>query len=318
MRHYQKKQEADYPSIFVEWLSENRSAINEWVSSEKKGDEIWDEFGKTFSRETETQICPTEVRNKLLDALYEEQNGLCCYCGNKVERKWDESKQCWKYSHYAIEHFRPKNHYKNLIFDYCNLLLTCKESSKIKQFEIGKQYKGVTINSIADIARLTAISELKILEQNRQYSFIVGNKITLPNPPHCDDSKSVYDSRAIITEIVDPSLETHIEHIERFTFLRSGEIDSVRNNISDEIIENSIDVLKLNCETLKDRRKNKWDNVERYFTENMQYLMGDADLLRASIDKLIVEKAVPNSDNELGSFYFVEVAFYKNLFNSLQ
>lgn len=317
MRHFKKKQEKDHPAIFKQWLNENRCAIEEWINSERTGKEIWDEFGKTFGNETFTQISDIDVRNQILDALYEEQNGLCCYCANKIERNWDTTKNCWIYSNYAIEHFQSKYHLKNRIFDYQNLMLTCKESSKIKYIEIGKQYKGEIIQSIADIARLVDISETKILERNRNVTINEGVTIKIPIPPHCDDSKSDFDSKVTITEIIDPSLNTHISLIKQLRFLSSGDIVFVSHNNSDDLlIENSIKVLNLNCETLIDRRKNIWNNVERTYTENFEYLLADADLLRAAIDKLIIQIAKPNSDNELDPFYFVEVAFYKNLYTS--
>jgi len=316
MRYFKKKQDADYPSIFKDWLSENRCAIDEWISN-KNGNEIWDEFGKSFGRETETQINPVEVRNKLLDTLYDEQNGLCCYCGNKIERKRDESKHCWEYRNYAIEHFQPKKHRKDLIFSYSNLMLTCKESKVLKRYVIGKNYNGNTIKSISDIARIVDIPEEKIREHNgdADKAYPHGTEVKVPHPTHCDDSKSGFDCKTHPTAIVDPSLNAHIQYIDRFQFLPSGEIDFIRNN-DDEIIEKSIEVLQLNCDTLKDRRKNKWNNVERYFTENFTYLLDDIEILRASINQLIDNLGVPNADNELEPFYFVEVAFYKNLYPS--
>lgn len=320
MRYFEKKQAMNHPAIFVQWLNENQVAINEWITSPRKGSTIWDEFGKTFSLETLTEISEIEVRNQLLDALYEEQHGLCCYCANKIERHWDKENNRWEYSNYAIEHFLPKNHHKDLIFDYNNLMLTCKESSNVKKVEIGKLYKGILINSIADLAKIADISETNIVEHNRGIEVEkanVGDVIKIPYPAHCDDSKSVFDGKPTITEIINPSLDAHIPFINRIRFLKSGGIDFGRlNNNDDLIIENSIKVLELNCSSLKDRRKTKWDDVERYFTENLEYLLEDVDLLRASIHKLIIQKAQPNDDNELEPFYFVEVEFYKNLMNS--
>ncbi|MEA5140116.1 HNH endonuclease family protein [Arcicella rigui] len=318
MRYFKKKQEEDYPTIFTQWLNQNEAVINEWIASTRKGSTIWAEFGKTFGITTLTEISDIEVRNKLLDALYDEQNGLCCYCADKIERNWDEENQCWKYSNYAIEHFLPKNRRKDLIFNYNNLMLTCKESSKVKKVEIGKRYKGKLINSIADLAEITDISETNILEHNTGIgeAVNVGDEIKIPIPPHCDDSKSVFDGNTTIKNIINPCLNAHIPIINRLQFSNEGDIDfDIINNADDLIIENSIEVLNLNCSSLKDRRKNKWNNVERYFTENMNYLLEDPVLLRKSIDKLIVQKALPDSNNELEPFYFVEVAFYQKLIN---
>lgn len=316
MRYFEKKQAIDYPEIFVQWLNENRVAIDEWIASSRKGNIIWAEFGKTFGLATPTEISAIEVRNKLLDALYDEQKGLCCYCADRIERNWDEEKQSWKYSNYAIEHFLPKNHRKDLIFNYNNLMLTCKESSKVKKAEIGKLYRGEVINSIADLARIVDISEAKIVEYNGDVANVnIGDVIKIPIPPHCDDSKSKFDERPTITDILNPCLDAHISIINRLQFSPSGDIAHDTNSADHLIIENSIRVLELNCSSLKDRRKDKWDNVKRYFTENMNYLLEDPVLLRESIDRLIVQKALPDSNNELEPFYFVEVEFYKNLLN---
>lgn len=318
MRYFEKKQAINHPEIFTQWLSENEAVINEWIASPRKGSTIWAEFGKTFGLETPTEISDIEVRNKLLDALYEEQHGLCCYCANKIERNWNEENNCWKYSNYAIEHFLPKNRHKDLIFSYNNLMLTCKESSNVKKVEIGKSYKGKLINSIADLAEITDISETNILEHNAGIgeAVNVGDEIRIPIPPHCDDSKSEFDDRPTITDILNPCLAAHIPIINRLQFSNEGDIDFDRLNNNDDLtIENSIEVLNLNCSSLKNRRKNKWDNVERYFTENMNYLLEDPVMLRESIDILIVQKALPDSNNELEPFYFVEVEFYKKLLN---
>jgi uncharacterized protein (TIGR02646 family) len=318
MRYFEKKQAINYPAIFVQWLNENRDKIDEWIASKRKGSIVWAEFGKTFGVETLTQISDIQVRNQLLDALYEEQNSLCCYCANKIERNWDEENNCWKYSNYAIEHFLPKKHRKDLIFNYNNLMLTCKEGSNIKKVEIGNLYRGVFINSIADLARVADISETNILEHNGGIGtlFNDGDKITIPIPPHCDDSKSNFDSNAVITEIINPCLGTHIPIINQLKFLYSGDIEFDKiSNGDDLIIENSIEVLNLNCSSLQERRKTKWDNAERNFEAIRDSLSDDPELLRESIDKLIVQKALPDSNNELEPFYFVEVAFYKNLLN---
>lgn len=49
------------------------------------------------------------------DSLLKEQGFICCYCGQRVEKKD---------SH--IEHLKPRNKYPNLALDYDNLIASCQ------------------------------------------------------------------------------------------------------------------------------------------------------------------------------------------------
>lgn len=49
--------------------------------------------------------------------LYEEQGGICCYCGAKLEYPVNSKSR--------VEHVKPKNSYRGLVGEYKNLLLSC-------------------------------------------------------------------------------------------------------------------------------------------------------------------------------------------------
>lgn len=55
------------------------------------------------------------VKDSVYESLLEEQGYICCYCQRRISRR-----EC------HIEHFRPKSVYKNLIFDYKNLIASCQ------------------------------------------------------------------------------------------------------------------------------------------------------------------------------------------------
>ena len=55
------------------------------------------------------------VKDEVYHALLKEQGYICCYCGRPIARK-----QC------HIEHFKPKSVYKNLTFEYTNLIASCQ------------------------------------------------------------------------------------------------------------------------------------------------------------------------------------------------
>lgn len=66
---------------------------------------------------------PTDVKDIIRNALYQEQGGICCYCMKQITLDYGNTK---------IEHFKPRNIYngkdgkENLKLNYNNLLLACK------------------------------------------------------------------------------------------------------------------------------------------------------------------------------------------------
>jgi uncharacterized protein (TIGR02646 family) len=318
---YSKKQ--GVPLLFQRWRTENDAAIQSWVNNTSKtGGDLWEQLGKTFDIERITDINPNDVRHDLEDALFAEQNGLCCYCGNQLLRKWNFNDKIWEYHLHAIEHFEPKNIFKNKTFDYDNLMLCCKESQRLIPYEIGKIQSGKLIASFEDVAKITDISIEKIKIHPRNQALLnkklaVGDKIFYPNPPHCDDAKSKYDSKKPQITIINPSKNEDL--IEKLQFSNNGMIE---NPYKELVIKDTFKVLALNCDTLIDRRKAVWSNAElNYLLIEEALLESGADeftlksLISNQLPKLIVGKSTPDEDGLLESFYFVEVAFLQSLFN---
>ena len=54
--------------------------------------------------------------------LFEDQGGICCYCGMKLEYSFDPQ--------YRVEHVRPKETCRELVGEYKNLLLSCKATKE--------------------------------------------------------------------------------------------------------------------------------------------------------------------------------------------
>lgn len=73
---------------------------------------------------------PKDVKDELRKSLVEEQGGLCCYCGGKIQA--DNSS--------VIEHLLPKgvDCYKHLQLEYTNLLCSCDGGESDRK---GKQKK---------------------------------------------------------------------------------------------------------------------------------------------------------------------------------
>jgi uncharacterized protein (TIGR02646 family) len=101
------------PEGFISWKSANRENIDRFIAEGKTGDKIWELLPSSLSQE----IVPNDyAKSELRDALVKEQFFICCYCNDAIKRKPLDTK---------IEHFLPKETYKQTIFDYQNLLAAC-------------------------------------------------------------------------------------------------------------------------------------------------------------------------------------------------
>ncbi|MDF5728863.1 MAG: TIGR02646 family protein [Rhizonema sp. PD38] len=88
MKHIKKSQE---PSSLTQWKQKLGSRTPDW---------------KSFSQ---------PVKNEVYQSLLQEQGYICCYCSRPISRQ-----NC------HIEHFKPKSVYRNLTFDYTNLIASCQ------------------------------------------------------------------------------------------------------------------------------------------------------------------------------------------------
>ncbi|KAB8335131.1 TIGR02646 family protein [Scytonema tolypothrichoides VB-61278] len=94
MKYIHKSKE---PDSFTKWKQKLGSRIPDW---------------KSF---------PQPVKNEVYHSLLQEQGFVCCYCGMSIGRK-----QC------HIEHFRPKSVYRDLTFEYTNLIASCQGEDEHK------------------------------------------------------------------------------------------------------------------------------------------------------------------------------------------
>ena len=60
---------------------------------------------------------PGNIRQPVVDALWEAQRALCVYCGRRLNRDRPER--------FHIEHFRPRSSYLELSLELANLFLSC-------------------------------------------------------------------------------------------------------------------------------------------------------------------------------------------------
>ena len=58
----------------------------------------------------------------LKQLLYDEQGGICCYCGMKLEYPFNPQ--------FRVEHVKPRDSHRELVGEYENLLLSCRATKE--------------------------------------------------------------------------------------------------------------------------------------------------------------------------------------------
>ncbi len=109
MRHLVKNPE---PSDFTSWKTNDKMLL--------RGRPNWKRLSNAPG-----------VKQNLKRALLGEQGGPCCYC---------ERHTTLNESH--IEHFKPREKFKTLMFDYNNLLCSCQNDLEVKEPRICGNAKG--------------------------------------------------------------------------------------------------------------------------------------------------------------------------------
>ena len=158
-----KKTAGNFPKAYQDWLSENQNAIASLHTDLRSARTLWELLGKTLT-ERETDIDPLNVRYQLQYSLYEEQGGICCYCGDRLRRDWNVNTQKWEFFKQSIEHFKGKSQHKRLMFNYENLMLCCKNSTGFSKIKIGGIFGGIEVRNWDDATRISEIPLEKIID----------------------------------------------------------------------------------------------------------------------------------------------------------
>lgn len=115
MRQVNKNAE---PNEFVLWKLANQEKIDRLIAEEKSGEVLWKEFPSSLSQDVvENDFSKAQLR----EALVQEQFYICCYCNDSIKGEPLDTK---------IEHFLPKEKYRDRTFDYQNLLAACNGGEK--------------------------------------------------------------------------------------------------------------------------------------------------------------------------------------------
>jgi uncharacterized protein (TIGR02646 family) len=109
------------PDGFISWKSANQKNIDRYIAEGKTGKVIFDLLASNLGKD---EAINDYSASQLRRALVEEQFHICCYCNDSIKGESLDTK---------IEHFLPKETYKEDIFNYSNLLAACNGGERDKK-----------------------------------------------------------------------------------------------------------------------------------------------------------------------------------------
>ncbi|ALG67811.1 retron system putative HNH endonuclease [Beggiatoa leptomitoformis] len=202
-------------------------------------------------------------KESLKKQLYQEQKGLCCYCGTQL--KLDEL---------IIEHLNPKSLFPAMTFDYSNLYASCKggkgDTPLYLPYEttrkvVAEQYNVDTQKVI--VPRYLHLKETDIIPAKTEIKIKYN-----PNELFCDTHKK--NEKITIQPILvngwirnahQPKHDYEVFSCEnRVSYLEDGTILIDENECNE-----TIRILNLNAKKLKESRIKTFENVEE-FTDSLE------------------------------------------------
>ncbi len=106
------------PQAFIDWKLANKATIDKLIAEGHSGNDIWDLLPSNPSKD---EVENDYYKALLRTALITEQLYLCCYCHDAIQNEG---------SYAPIEHFLPKETYKDGTFKYTNLFVSCNGGQK--------------------------------------------------------------------------------------------------------------------------------------------------------------------------------------------
>lgn len=247
-------------------------------------------------------------KSVLRQDLHKEQGGICCYCCQKLSFQIDNN----KFDHHTkIEHFliksasdvdksQEKQAFRERLYNYDNLMLACAggETYEIKtKNRYGRldtkndvaELLGVSVETLDELnpnATYTAGKHIKYVENKQQYCDTKRNEGTFRifNNNKYPDFKALLEKRKKetpqylprekdIIPIVNPSVSTDCW---KYFDVRPDGTMTVNKSLSDnalrQVVENTLIVLNLNEETLKNSRKKAFDAFSKAIDRNFNAL----------------------------------------------
>ena len=310
MRHINKNPE---PQSFIDWKLANNTILQEKYQTES-GDGIWKWFTDTLDF--------VEIKAELRHALLMEQGFICCYCGRGINKNVSAIDGNIPV---AIEHFSLKSIYKNLIFEYSNLMVSCKcshlprpkslpvaikfkETLGFENLETLEQISGKTECSVWYLRKLNPILS-QIRPRNPITQINIGGNIFLYFR-HCDDRKDEFDINNVENLILDPTQTA--DCASKFKYKPDGYIEMT--DVAETVKINILDrVLNLNAYNLCEMRSQIYVAAENE-RKNLEEQLEKEEITDDELEYLINSQDFPNPGTGFRSeFCFIFTYLLKKL-----
>ena len=208
-------------------------------------------------------------KKQLREDLHTEQHGVCCYCICGVKNETSQS---------VIEHFKDKscNPCENT-YDYANLMLSCNGNLQSDAKVMIKQ--GDTIEKFVEKYGLTEEQRKEIEKKFRPFQ-----TVTVFKPPlHCDKAKAQIEEKPknqpdYVSPIINPILV--IDCWKRFEYYEDGFIKGKDNEANE-----TIRILNLNAEPLKEKREKAWVNARVKFQDGKEHDLSSKEKIEECLKK---------------------------------
>ena len=115
MKYIEKHFDTDVVFRYNEELREKRLDEASLIKRKEAGEKL--KAGGLYEQIKRRDIIPTF--EELREQMFEEQGGICCYCGCVLAEQ-----------HCSNEHLKPKSRYVELVGEYKNMLLSCHTSQQ--------------------------------------------------------------------------------------------------------------------------------------------------------------------------------------------
>jgi uncharacterized protein (TIGR02646 family) len=293
MRYITKATE---PDEFIKWKEQEHENLERWYKDkDKKVEEIWAYLKSTnppINRRIKGAIyySKAELRNTLID----EQGGICCYCGQKIEKD----------STTKLEHLEAKSLDKRTTFQYDNIYASC-EGGNTTEYTV--KHDGERIGDIAETVRVD-INTLMDLNPDTIFQLLEkGDKIIHQRlDKHCDAEKN---NKPIFVK------PNELDCEEKFIYEPSGEIKAISEDVEDKVI-NTINQLGLNNnKKLKAIRAAAWERAIVRI-ETLQKIAGnDIDVFKELMNKMYKKLSHIDENDSLYECCFVERFVLKKIGN---
>lgn len=309
----QKKRER-----LIKWkknFNEEKGRMPEDFYSEVNGNKIWALLSNYPSINYDLKVLAYD--------LWEEQGGICCYCGQAIPNPMSDEGN----SKSSIEHFDTKsaNDIVNLddrrkaiisrVFNYNNLLLSCAGGGA--ETTERKRKKDGTIETNQDMAVRMNLSLDIIEEFNPAFSNGLGEIIKISDGKHCNVARGSDKKK-----IVNPTDEIY-KHQDCWHLFEYKYPTDVRGNFGCEVFardktegniaENSYEVLKLNQRNLSYLRAQNYELFLNSYAEAVAQIGFDDNMLFKSL----IQDYFEQRKQITYAFCFVDYSILQNFIDAL-